>query len=119
DAAITERVQASFARQGMMATLGVELVSVEPGRVEMAIRHDERLTQQHGFLHAGAVTSVLDSACGHAAYSGMAPYAPVLTASFTVNLLAPAAGERFAIVGEVVRAGKTLTVCRANAFVDG
>ena len=119
DAAITERVRASFARQGMMATLGAELVSVEPGRVEMAIRHDERLTQQHGFLHAGAVTSVLDTACGYAAYSVMPPDAAVLTASFTVNLLAPAAGERFAIVGEVVRAGRTLTVCRADAFADG
>jgi uncharacterized protein (TIGR00369 family) len=119
DEAITERVRASFARQGMMATLGAELVSVEPGRVEMLIRHDERLTQQHGFLHAGAVTSVLDSACGYAAYSVMPPDAAVLTASFTVNLLAPAAGERFAIVGEVVRAGRTLTVCRADAFVDG
>ena len=119
DAAITERVRASFARQGMMATLGAELVSVEPGRVEMAIRHDERLTQQHGFLHAGAVTSVLDTACGYAAYSVMPPDAAVLTVSFTVNLLAPAAGARFAIVGEVVRAGRTLTVCRADAFADG
>ena len=119
DAATTERVRASFARQGMMATLGAELVSVEPGRVEMAIRHDERLTQQHGFLHAGAVTSVLDTACGYAAYSVMPPEAAVLTVGFTVNLLAPAAGERFAIVGEVVRAGRTLTVCRADAFADG
>jgi len=116
---VTERVQASFTRQGMMATLGAELVSVEPGRVEMLIRHDERLTQQHGFMHAGVVTSVLDTACGYAAYSVMQPDAAVLTASFTVNLLAPAAGERFAIVGEVVRAGRTLIVCRGDAFVDG
>ena len=116
---MTERVQASFTRQGMMATLGAELVSVEPGRVEMLIRHDERLTQQHGFMHAGVVTSVLDTACGYAAYSVMQPDAAVLTASFTVNLLAPAAGERFAIVGEVVRAGRTLIVCRGDAFVDG
>jgi uncharacterized protein (TIGR00369 family) len=119
DAAVTERVRASFARQGMMATLGAELVSVEPGRVEIAIRHDERFTQQHGFLHAGAVTTILDSACGYAAYSVMPPEAAVLTASFTVNLLAPAAGERFSIVGEVVRAGRTLVVCRGDAFIDG
>ena len=119
DEAITERVRASFARQGMMATLGAELVSVEPGRVEMAIRHDERLTQQHGFLHAGAVASVLDTACGYAAFSVMPPDAAVLTASYTINLLAPAAGERFRITGEVVRAGRTLVVCRGEAFADG
>ena len=74
------RVLASFGRQAMMATLGAELVSVVPGRVELAIRHDARFTQQHGFLHAGAVASVLDSACGYAAFTIMAPEAAVLTA---------------------------------------
>jgi uncharacterized protein (TIGR00369 family) len=113
------RVQASFDRQGMMATLGVEVISVEPGRVEMSLRHDDRFTQQHGFMHAGAVTTVLDTACGYAAYSVMPPEAAVLTASFTVNLLAPAAGPRFAITGEVIRAGRTLVVCRGEAFIDG
>jgi len=110
------RIRASFDRQGMMATLGVEVVSVEPGRVELAIRHDDRFTQQHGFLHAGAVSSVLDTACGYAAYSVMAPDAAVLTASFTINLLAPAAGARFTMIGEVIRAGRTLVVCRGEAF---
>jgi uncharacterized protein (TIGR00369 family) len=86
--------------------------------VEMAIRHDDRFTQQHGFLHAGAVSTVLDSACGYAAYSVMPPDAAVLTASFTVNLLAPAAGQRFTVVGEVVRAGRTLIVCRGQGFAD-
>ena len=71
----------------------------------MSLRHDDRFTQQHGFLHAGAVTTVLDTACGYAAYSVLPPEASVLTATFTVNLLAPAAGQRFAITGEVVRAG--------------
>jgi uncharacterized protein (TIGR00369 family) len=113
------RVQASFDRQGMMTTLGVEVIAVEPGRVEMSLRHDERFTQQHGFLHAGAVASVLDTACGYAAYSVMSPEAAVLTATYTVNLLAPAAGERFAITGEVIRAGRTLVVCRGEAFADG
>ncbi len=113
------RVQASFDRQGMMTTLGVEVIAVEPGRVEMSLRHDERFTQQHGFLHAGAVASVLDTACGYAAYSVMPPEAAVLTATYTINLLAPAAGERFAITGEVVRAGRTLVVCRGEAFADG
>ncbi|MGH3150191.1 MAG: PaaI family thioesterase, partial [Streptosporangiaceae bacterium] len=119
DEAMRARVRASIERQGMMNTLGVELVAVERGRVELALRHDARFTQQHGFLHAGAVTSVLDSACGYAAYSVMAPGAEVLTVTFTVNLLAPAAGERFAITGQVVRAGRTLVVCRGEAFAAG
>jgi uncharacterized protein (TIGR00369 family) len=113
------RVRASFDQQGMMTTLGVEVTAVGPGRVEMALRHDDRFTQQHGFLHAGAVASVLDTACGYAAYSVMPREAAVLTATYTVNLLAPAAGERFAITGEVVRAGRTLVVCRGEAFADG
>jgi len=113
------RVQASFDRQGMMTTLGVEVTAVEPGRVEMSLRHDDRFTQQHGFLHAGAVASVLDTACGYAAFSVMPPEAAVLTATYTVNLLAPAAGDRFTITGEVVRAGRTLVVCRGEAFTDG
>ncbi len=112
------RVQASFDRQAMMSTLGVQVTAVEPGRVEMSLRHDERFTQQHGFLHAGAVASVLDTACGYAAYSVMPPEAAVLTATYTINLLAPAAGERFTITGEVVRAGRTLVVCRGEAFAD-
>ena len=112
-------VRASLERQGMMATLGVELVAIERGRVEMALRHDERFTQQHGFLHAGAVSSVLDSACGYAAYSVMPPEAEVLTVTYTINLLAPAAGQRFTMTGQVVRAGKTLVVCRGDAFADG
>jgi uncharacterized protein (TIGR00369 family) len=113
------RVRASFDRQEMMRTLGVEVTSVEPGQVEMSLRHDDRFTQQHGFLHAGAVASVLDTACGYAALSVMPPDAAVLTASYTINLLAPAAGERFTITGEVVRAGRTLVVCRGEAFAGG
>ena len=113
------RVRASFDRQGMMSTLGVEVTAVEPGKVEMSLRHDDRFTQQHGFLHAGAVASVMDTACGFAAFSVMPPDAAVLTASYTINLMAPAAGERFTITGEVVRAGRTLVVCRGEAFADG
>jgi len=118
DEAMAARVRASLQRQGMMATLGVELVAIERGRVRMALRHDERFTQQHGFLHAGAVASVLDSACGYAAYSVMPPEASVLTVSYTINLMAPAAGLRFTMTGQVVRAGRTLMVCRGEAFAD-
>ena len=117
--AMLERVRGSFDRQRMMATLGVEVITVEPGRVELALRHDDRFTQQHGFLHAGAVASVLDTACGYAAYTVMPPESAVLTATYTINLLAPAAGHRFVLTGEVVRAGRTLVVCRGEAFADG
>jgi uncharacterized protein (TIGR00369 family) len=107
------RVRGSFGRQGMMATLGVEVTMVEPGRVEMLLKHDDRFTQQHGFMHGGAVSAVLDTACGF-----MPANAAVLTASFTINLLAPAAGQRFTMTGEVIRAGRTLVVCRGEAFAD-
>ena len=117
--AMVARVRASIEQQGMMATLGVELISIERGRVDLALRYDHRFTQQHGFMHAGAVASVLDSACGYAAYSVMPPEAQVLTVTYTINLLAPAAGERFAVTGQVVRAGRTLIVCRGEAFADG
>jgi uncharacterized protein (TIGR00369 family) len=113
------RVRASFGRQAMMATLGVRLAAVGRGRAELVVDHDERFTQQHGFLHAGAVAAVLDSACGYAAFSVMPPDAAVLTAAYTLNLLAPAAGRRFVMTGEVVRAGRTLVVCRGEAVADG
>jgi len=113
------RVRASFARQAMMTTLGAELVSVDRGRVELGINHDARFTQQHGFMHAGAVAGVLDSACGYAAFSVMPAEAAVLTVGYSINLLAPAAGKRFVMTGAVVRAGRTLVVCRGEAFADG
>ena len=116
--AMRDRVRDSLGRQGMMHTLGVELIGIEPGRVQMALRHDDRFTQQHGFLHAGAISAVLDSACGYAAYSAMPPGSSVLTVTFTINLLAPAAGRQFTITGSVVRAGRTLVVCRGEAFAD-
>jgi uncharacterized protein (TIGR00369 family) len=102
----------------MMATLGAELVGVERGRVVLAMQHDPRFTQQHGFLHAGAVAAVLDSACGYAAFTVMPPGAAVLTATYTINLLAPADGERFVMTGTVVKAGRTLVVCRGEAVKD-
>src|SRR5579859_6510635 len=116
--AMTARVGASFARQAMMATLGARLSVVERGRVELVIDHDERFTQQHGFMHAGAIAAVLDSACGYAAFTMMTPDAAVLTAAYTINLLSPAAGRRFVLTGEVIRAGRTLVVCRGQAVAD-
>jgi uncharacterized protein (TIGR00369 family) len=113
------RIRASFERQAMMVTLGVRLSAVERGRVELIVDHDDRFTQQHGFLHAGAVAAVLDSACGYAGFTVMTPDAAVLTVSYAINLLAPAAGRQFVMTGEVVRAGRTLVVCRGEATADG
>jgi uncharacterized protein (TIGR00369 family) len=117
--AMEARVRASFGRQAMMGTLGVRLASVERGRAELVIDHDDRFTQQHGFLHAGAVATVLDSACGYAAFSVMTPDAAVLTVNYTINLLSPAAGKQFTMTGEVIRPGRTLVVCRGEATADG
>ena len=94
-----------------MATLGARLTDVEPGRVVIELPFRADLTQQHGFLHAGALAAVADSACGYAALSLTPPDAAVLSVEFKINLLKPAAGATFRATGQVVRAGRTLTVC--------
>jgi uncharacterized protein (TIGR00369 family) len=101
-----------------MATIGAELAEVAPGRVAISLAIEPRLSQQHGFLHAGVVTAALDSACGYAAWTLMPADMEVLTVEFKVNLLAPAEGERLVAEGEVVRPGRTLTICRAEAFTE-
>ena len=115
-----ERVRASFVRQRVMQTLGIEITRLEPGEIELAMSYDPAYTQQHGFIHAGIITTALDSACGYAAFSLMSAHAAVLTVEFKTNLLAPAKGQRFAFRGRVVKPGRTLTVCDAQGFaVDG
>jgi len=109
------RVRESFARQTAMETLGVRIARVAPGEVELEMPYRADLAQQHGFLHAGIVTAVMDSACGYAAYSLMPAEAEVLSVEFKTNLLAPAAGERLIARARVVRAGRTLTVCQGDA----
>ncbi len=109
------RIHASFARQAFMATLGASLVEVEPGRVVIEMARQEALTQQHGFVHAGAIASVVDSACGYAALSVMDEGTGVLSVEFKVNLIRPAAGERFRATGTVEQAGRTLVICRGEA----
>lgn len=110
------RVRESFARQQLMHTLGASLMLVAPGIVEIELPYRTDLTQQHGFLHAGVVASVLDSACGYAAFTLMPADAAVLSVEFKVNLLAPARGDRLMARAEVKRAGRTVTVCTADAF---
>lgn len=115
------RVRDSFARQAVMASFGATLVSVAPGRVLAEMPFSATLTQQHGFLHAGVVAAVLDSACGYAAFSLMDDDSAVLTAEFKINLLAPADGQMFRFDGQVIKAGRTLlpTEGRAYAIKDG
>ena len=112
------RVRGSFERQRFMATLGATLERVAPGEIAIAFTHRPELTQQHGFLHAGVMTSVADSACGYAALSLMEPGAGVLSVEFKVNMLAPAVGERFVATGRVVRSGRTLTVCAGEVTAE-
>jgi uncharacterized protein (TIGR00369 family) len=118
DAAADERVRASFARQGAMATFGAELAEVAAGRVTIALPIEPRLSQQDGFLHAGVVVAALDSACGYAALTLMPDDAEVLTVELKANLLAPASGDSLIAEAEIVRAGGTLTVCRGDAYAE-
>src|SRR5690606_18149313 len=114
------RVRASFARQKIMTTIGAELTRVNPGEVEIELPYDEELTQQHGFLHAGIISTALDSACGYAAYSVMPENAAVLTIEFKVNLLSPGKGERFLFRGSVTKPGRTIIVADGQAYAyDG
>jgi len=110
-----KRVRASFARQRVMETIGATLTRVEAGAVEITLSHRADLSQQHGFIHAGIVATILDSACGYAAFSLMPPDVAVLTVEYKINLLRPADGERIVARGRVVRSGKTLTVCAGDA----
>ena len=108
---IQERIAVSFKSQGLMATLGAQLVSVADGEVQIELPFSEKLSQQHGYVHAGAITSVVDSACGYAALTKAPAECEVVTAEFKINLIRPAIGERFLAIGRVQSSGKLLTVC--------
>lgn len=110
-----EAVRKSFAAQKLMATIGARLARVAAGEVEIRLPFRAELTQQHGFLHAGVVTAALDSACGYAAFTLMPEGTGVLTIEFKTNLLAPARGDELVARSRVVRAGRTITVCQAEA----
>jgi uncharacterized protein (TIGR00369 family) len=116
--AFAEEIKESFAKQTIMGLIGAELTRVEPGVIEITLPYRADLTQQHGYLHAGIVTTIGDSACGYAAYTLMPPNSEVLSVEFKVNLLRPAKGELFLASAEVVKSGKTLTVVRADVFVS-
>ena len=121
DSGYEQRTRDSFARQNAMVTLGARLEAIEPGRVVIGMAHSPTLTQQHGFLHAGMLAAALDSACGYAAFTLMPVDSGVLTIEFKINLLAPARGPRFQLVGQVTKAGRTISVVDGQAweFDDG
>lgn len=113
-------VRASFARQTLMATLGASLADVRPGEVDVVMPCAERVAQQNGFVHAGAVASIADAANGYAAWSLAPAGTDVLAVEFKINLMAPARGERLVAHGRVLRPGRTLTVCLAEVVAhDG
>ncbi len=121
DSNFETRVRESFARQIIMRTIGAQMTKVEAGAVEIELPFRADLTQQHGFLHAGIVTTIVDSACGYAAFSLMPAGTGVLTVEYKVNLLAPAKGEKLTARGRVSKAGRTLTFCEGEviAFNEG
>jgi uncharacterized protein (TIGR00369 family) len=116
DAQFAERVRASFARQAAMATIGASITAVRPGQVVIELPYAAHLTQQHGFLHGGILGAALDSACGYAGSTLMSAEVGVLSIEYKINFLAPAKGERFRMVGTVVKPGRTISVVEGRAF---
>jgi uncharacterized protein (TIGR00369 family) len=110
------RVRESFALQGLMQTLSASVTRVAAGEVEISMPISSAITQQHGFVHAAAVTAIMDSACGYAALSLMPEDSDVLAVEFKVNFVAPATGSSLRAVGTVIKAGKTITLTTANAY---
>jgi len=116
DDVAVQRVRDSFLRQGLMRHLGATLVDVARGRVVIRLPFSETLTQQHGYFHAGSTSAIADTAGGFAGYTCFAPNTSVLTVEFKINLLAPAQGEYLEAIGQVVRSGRTLTICQLEVF---
>ena len=111
-----ERIRASFRRQKIMEGIAARLTDVTPGAVEIELPFREDLTQQHGFIHAGIVTAVVDTACGYAALSLMPENSEVLTVEYKINFVSPAVGDRLIAKGQVIKPGRTVTVCAGHVF---
>jgi len=115
-AEVQGRVRDSFERQGLMHHLGARLSLIAPGRVHIVLPSRPEVTQQHGYFHAGATSSIADSAGGYAAYTLFPEDSSVLTVEYKINLLAPAEGDHLEAVGTVLKSGRTLTVCQLEVF---
>jgi len=116
DPAWKEKVEDSFGRQPFMASIGARILQVVPGRFEIAADFRPDLTQQHGLFHGGVVAALADSAGGYAAFSLFPPHSSILTVEFKVNFLAPGSGDRLRAVGQVIKPGRTLTICDLQVF---
>jgi uncharacterized protein (TIGR00369 family) len=116
---VDARVRGSIARQTMLTTLGVTVEGLESGYCELGLARRADLTQQHGFIHAGAITTLADSACGYAAYTVMPADRDVLTVDFSLNLISPASHQKFVAAGRVIRSGRTITTCRGEVYGVG
>src|SRR5574341_1700786 len=112
------RVRASFSRQKMMQTIGARLGSVSAGAIEIKLLFNENLTQQHGFLHAGAVATIGDTACGYAALTLAPADTAVLTIEYKINLVSPAIGSKLVARGHVIKPGRTITVSSGEIFAQ-
>lgn len=117
DADWQAKVRASFAKQGAMGLLGAQLVELRPGYCEIHLPWRPDLTQQHGYFHAGVISTVVDTAAGYAGFTLMPPGSSVLSVEFKLNLLAPGDGELLIATGEVIKPGKTLVITRGEAYV--
>ncbi|MGY0005328.1 PaaI family thioesterase [Micromonospora sp. I033] len=113
---VRERITASFERQGLMRHLGARLAHIAPGRVHIVLPSRPEVTQQHGYIHAGATSAIADSAGGYAALTVFPADTDVLTVEYKINLLAPAVGDHIEAIGTVLKSGRTLTVCRLEVF---
>ncbi|HKY97266.1 MAG TPA: PaaI family thioesterase [Gemmatimonadaceae bacterium] len=111
---IGQRVRDSFSRQNLMSTLGARVERVAPGEVDIALPIRPEISQQHGFVHAGAIASIADSACGYAALTLLDSDCGVLAVEFKINLMAPGAGETLLARGRVIKSGRTLSICQAD-----
>ncbi len=115
DVHFESRVRSSFDQQGIMKTIGAKLTKVIPGEVHIEVPFSMALTQQHGYMHAGIITTVVDTACGYAANTLMPALSEVLTVEYKINFLSPGKGEKIVGIGKVVKPGRTLTVCSGEA----
>jgi uncharacterized protein (TIGR00369 family) len=116
DPEYAQRIHASFARQGMMRLIGARMTCVEPGHVEIELPYRADLTQQHGYFHAGATSTIADSAGGYAGYTLFPADSSVLTVEYKMNLVSPAEGDKLVAIGRVKKSGRTLTVCEMEVF---
>jgi uncharacterized protein (TIGR00369 family) len=116
DSDFESRIRASFGRQMVMQTIGASIEGISPGEVRIELPFNPALTQQHGYLHAGIVGIIVDSACGYAAYTLMPAESEVLSVEYKINFISPAKGQRFVAIGRVVKPGRTLTVCAGDVW---